>query len=90
MDKKKLISRSYSVNLILFLLKVRLIYISPFLRALLSRKKKTKKPKLKKVKTKKVFLRTNHIKMYLKYQGVSIMYHRWYLSSNSPQLEAYC
>lgn len=39
---KKLISRSYSVNLTLFLLKVRLIYISPFLRALLSRKKKTK------------------------------------------------
>ena len=52
-------------NLTLFLLKVRLIYISPFLRALLSRKKKDKKPKLKKVKTKKVFLRTNHIKMYL-------------------------
>ena len=39
---KKLISRSYSVNLTLFLLKVRLIYISPFLRALLSRKKRQK------------------------------------------------
>ena len=98
---KKLISRSYSVNLTLFLLKFLFLFLlssywkydwftfhrswEPFYPV-----KKDKKTEVKKGQNKKVFLRTNHIKMYLKYQGVSIMYHRWYLSSNSLQLETYC